>query len=84
MELCDKESQLEIIIENINKIEETSAEWNLSKEERRQLYQQCSAILNNSNFMYLIHFCYLFRKGAYITTKAYLKLFEKSSLEELK
>ena len=52
VKICNEENQLEIIIDNLIKIEEISGEWNLSKEERKDLYKQCSDILNSKNYLY--------------------------------
>lgn len=71
VKICNEENQLEIIIDNLIKIEEISGEWNLAKEERKELYKQCSEILNSKNYL----------KGAFVTTLAYTKLFEKDSEE---
>lgn len=72
-ELCDKNGQLKIIVENVKKIEEISAEWALSVEERRELYRSSSLILDKNNESV----------AAFKVTMAYLKLFQKSSEQEL-
>ena len=79
VKICNEENQLEIIIDNLIKIEEISGEWNLSKEERKDLYKQCSDILNSKNYLYNLWSITYFRKGAFVTTLAYTKLFEKDS-----
>ena len=81
VKICNEENQLEIIIDNLIKIEEISGEWNLSKEERKDLYTQCSEILNSKNYLYNLSSITYYRKGPFVTTLAYTKLFEKDSEE---
>lgn len=49
VEFCDKEHQLTIIVNNVKKVEEISKEWNLSVQDRRELYKSCSHILDKNN-----------------------------------
>jgi len=72
-ELCDKNDQLKIIVENLKKIEEISAEWVMSVEERRELYRSCAASLDRNNQ----------QVAAFKVMMAYLKLFQKSTDQEL-
>jgi hypothetical protein len=48
-ELCHKGGHLNIIINNVQKIEEISKDWSLSIEDRRQLYKACSHTLDDFN-----------------------------------
>jgi hypothetical protein len=48
-ELCDKNGQLKIIVENLKKVEEISKEWAMSIDERRDLYRSCAVILDRNN-----------------------------------
>ena len=48
-ELCDKNGQLKIIVENLKKVEEISKEWTMSLDERRDLYRSCAVILDRNN-----------------------------------
>jgi len=48
-ELCDKNDQITIVIENLKKIEEISNDWELSIEDRRNLFKTCGNILNKNN-----------------------------------
>lgn len=48
-EFCDKENQLSIIVNNVNKVEEISKEWNLNKQDKRDLFKSCSHILDKNN-----------------------------------
>ena len=48
-ELCDKNGQLKIIVENLKKIEEISQDWKLSTEERRVLLKSCAHALDRNN-----------------------------------
>lgn len=46
VELCLKENCCDIIVERARKIVDDSASWNLTKEERRQLYQKIGRVLD--------------------------------------
>lgn len=72
-ELCDKNGQLKIIIENLKKIEEISSEWAMSQQERRELYRSCAVALDKNDEPV----------AAFKVMSAYLKLFQKSSEQEL-
>jgi hypothetical protein len=48
-ELCDKNGQLKIIVENLKKVEEISAEWQLTEDERKELYRSCAIVLDKNN-----------------------------------
>lgn len=48
-ELCDKNDQIKIIVENLKKIEEISKEWDLSLDERKELYKSCAKTLDKAN-----------------------------------
>jgi hypothetical protein len=47
-ELCDRNDQLKIIVENVKKVEEISGEWALSVEERRELYRSAAITLDRN------------------------------------
>jgi hypothetical protein len=49
VQFCDKENQLGIIINNVKNVETLSKEWNLSQQDRRELYKSCSHILDKNN-----------------------------------
>ena len=54
-ELCDKNGQLKIIVENLKKIEEISKDWAMSVEERRDLFRSCALTLDRNNEPYVNH-----------------------------
>ena len=64
-ELCDRNGQLKIVVENLKKVEEISREWALSLEERRTLYRACALALDRNNEPV----------AAFQVMMAYLKLF---------
>ncbi len=72
-ELCDRNDQLKIIVENVKNIEEISKDWELSLEERRQLYRACAQTLDKNNESV----------AAFKVSVAYLKLFNKCNDQEL-
>ena len=72
-ELCDRNDQLKIIVENVKKVEEISKEWNMSIDERKELYRSSALSLDKNN-EYV---------AAFQVTVAYLKLFQKSSDQEI-
>lgn len=48
-QLCDSNDQLKIIIEQVKKVEEISKEWNMTVQERRELYRAAAASLDKNN-----------------------------------
>ena len=48
-ELCDRNDQIKIIVENLKKVEEISKEWNMSLDERRELLRSCAITLDRNN-----------------------------------
>lgn len=68
-ELCDKNGQLKIIVENLKKIEEISRDWAMSLDERRSLYRSCALTLDRNNEPV----------AAFNVMIAFLKLFQKST-----
>lgn len=50
-EQCDRNHQLKIIVENVKKIEEISKDWNMSIEERKELYRSSAITLDKNNEM---------------------------------
>lgn len=47
-ELCDRNDQLKIIVENVKKVEEISREWGMSIDERRELYRSAALTLDKN------------------------------------
>jgi hypothetical protein len=47
-ELCDRNDQLKIIVENVKKVEEISREWAMSIDERRDLYRSAAITLDRN------------------------------------
>lgn len=48
-ELCDRNNQLKIIVENVKNVEEKSRDWALSLDERRELYRSAAITLDRNN-----------------------------------
>jgi hypothetical protein len=48
-QLCEKNDQIKIIVENLKKIEEISKEWAMSNDERKELYKQCAITLDRND-----------------------------------
>eukprot|EP00347_Sterkiella_histriomuscorum_P023152 403335751 len=65
-ELCDRNNQLKIIVDNLKNIESISKEWKLSLEQRRQLLRSCAHALDKNEES----------DGAFNVLQAYLKTFE--------
>jgi hypothetical protein len=72
-EICERNGQLKIVVENLKKVEEISRDWALSLEERRNLYRSCALTLDRNNEPV----------AAFQVMMAYLKLFQKSQVDEL-
>lgn len=47
-ELCERNDQTKIIIEQLKKVEEISADWALSLEERRELFRASAHCLDRN------------------------------------
>lgn len=72
-ELCDKNNQLKIIVENLKKIEEISKDWKLTLDERRDLLKSCALALDRNNETH----------SAFKILKSFLRLFEQAKEAEL-
>ena len=72
-ELCDRNDQLKIIVENLKNIESIAKEWKLSLEQRRDLYKSCAHALDRNNES----------AGAFNVMQSYLRLFEGAKEAEL-
>lgn len=48
-QLCEKNDQLKIIIEQVKKVDEISKEWNMKIDERRELYRASAVTLDKNN-----------------------------------
>lgn len=71
--LCHKEGHLDIIIDNLRKINVVSKEWTMTVQEKRNLFKECASVLEASNDSI----------GAYNSMVSYLRLFEGSPESEL-
>lgn len=71
MELCNRIDRLDIMITKCRSIEEDSANWNLTIDQRRSLYAAVGKLLDSKN-----------DKAAFKVSQAYIKLFTKKDMNK--
>ncbi len=72
-QMCDKNGQLKIIIDNLKQVITISKDWKMSVDERRELYRACAIALDrNQEYVAAFH-----------VLAQFLKMFQKSQPSEL-